>query len=61
MDLQSCQVIASDKSNSLRKGDFVLKSGFQVNIFSSFEGRIPCYNGRTLCLQMSATIIFGTS
>ena len=30
MDLKSCQVIASDKSNLLRKVDFLLKSGFQV-------------------------------
>ena len=29
-DLKSCQVVASDKSNLLRKVDFLLKSGFQV-------------------------------
>ena len=31
-DLESCQVIAFDKSNLLRKVDFLLKSGFQVII-----------------------------
>ena len=30
MDLKSCQVIATDKSNLLRKVDFLLKSGFEV-------------------------------
>ena len=30
---KSCQVIASYKSNLLRKADFVLKSGYQVTAF----------------------------
>ena len=29
----SCQVIASDKSNLLRKVNFLLKSGFQLIVF----------------------------
>ena len=33
MDLKSCQVIASDKSNLQRQVDFFLKNSFQVNIF----------------------------
>ena len=33
MDLKSCQVIANDKSNLLRKNDFLLESGFQVVVF----------------------------
>ena len=33
MDLKSCQVVASDKSNLLRKVDFLLKNGFQVIAF----------------------------
>ena len=42
-----CQLIDSDKSNLLRKVDFLLKSGFQViAFFYSFGGRIPCYNCR---------------
>ena len=32
-DLKSCQVIASDKSNLMRKVDFLLKSSFQVIAF----------------------------
>ena len=32
-DLESCQLIASDKSKSLTTVDFLLKSGFQVLIF----------------------------
>ena len=31
--MKSCQVIASDKSNLLRKVDFLLKIGFQVIAF----------------------------
>ena len=31
--LESCQVIASDKSNLLRKVEFLLKSGFQTIVF----------------------------
>ena len=33
---ENCQVIASDKSNLLRKVDFLLKSGFQVIIVVNF-------------------------
>ena len=33
MDLKSCQLTASDKSNLLRKVQFLLKSGFQVIAF----------------------------
>ena len=55
-DLKSCQVMASDKSNLLRKVDFLLKNGLQVINFLflwrySFE----------LCLQIRTTNIFGTS
>ena len=32
-DLKSCQVIGSNKSNLLRKVDFLLKSSFQVIAF----------------------------
>ena len=32
-DLKSCQLIASDKSNLLRKVDFLLESRFQVIAF----------------------------
>ena len=32
-DLESCIVIALDKSNLLRKVDFLQKSGFQVKAF----------------------------
>ena len=34
-DLKSCQLIASDKSEILRKVHFLLKSGFQVITFFS--------------------------
>ena len=34
MDLKICQVLASDKSNLVRKVDFFLKNGFQVIAFS---------------------------
>ena len=33
MDLKSCQLTASDKSNLLRKVQFLLKRGFQVIAF----------------------------
>ena len=33
IELKSCQVIASDKSNLLRKDDFLPKTGFQVIAF----------------------------
>ena len=61
-DLKNCQVIQSDKSNLLRKVDFLLKRCFQdVGLFIFSGGRIPCYNFRKLYLQMDWTIIFGTS
>ena len=34
MDLKTCQVLASDKSNLVRKVDFFLKNDFQVMAFS---------------------------
>ena len=61
IDLKSCQLTASEKSNILRKVHFLLKSSFQViAFFTLVEGRIPCYNYRKACLQISTTIIFGT-
>ena len=66
-DLKSCQLIAAGKFNLLRKIHFLLKSSFQViaffiflEIFLEIFFRIFCYNCRKLCLQMNATIIFGT-
>ena len=59
-DLKSCQVIASDKHNLLRKVDFLQKSGFHVIAFL-FQGRTPCYNYHKLCLRMRTTAVFGTS
>ena len=62
LDLKSCQVIAYDDSNLRIKVDFLLKMSFQVIVFFiPLGGRIPYYNYRKLCLQMSMTIIFGTS
>ena len=39
-DLKSCQWIASDKSNLLRKVYFLLKHCFQVTAFLEFFGRV---------------------
>ena len=56
----SCALIASDKSNLLKKVHFFLKSGFQVIVFSILlEKRYLCYNCRKLSLQMITTFIFG--
>ena len=57
---KSCQVIASYKSNFLRKADFVLKSGYQVTaFFMPFElDTLFCHK---FCLQMNTTIISGAS
>ena len=59
----SCQLIASDKSDSLRKVEktFFGKVVSKLEHFCYFGGRIPCYNCRKLRLQMSTTIIVGTS
>ena len=48
-DLKSCQLIASDKSNLLKKIHFHPKSGFQVVAFFYLFG------GRTTLLQLLET------
>ena len=61
-DLKSCQIIASDKSNLLRKSCLSSEKWFpSYNIFYSFGGMMPSYNCCKLCLQMSMTFTFGTS
>ena len=61
-DVKSCQVIASDKSNLLRKFELSSENCFPCySVFYSFGGRIRCYNCGKLYLQMSTTVIFGTS
>ena len=56
----SCTLIASDKSNLLKKVHFFLKSGFQVIVFYILlEIGYLCYNCRKLSLQMITTFIFG--
>ena len=59
-DVKSCQVIASDKSNFLRKVQLLLKRFPSNKIFHSFGGRMSCYNCRKPSLQTSTTIISGT-
>ena len=56
----SCTLIASDKSNLLKKVHFFLKSGFKVIVFYILlEIGYLCYNCRKLSLQMITTFIFG--
>ena len=60
--MKSCQVTDSDKSNSLTKVEFLLKSGFQVIAFF-----IPLEVGYLVIIvvkfvyKLDTTIIFGTS
>ena len=56
-DLKSCQLIASDKSNLLRKVHFLLNTGFQVIVFFIL---LEVGHLATIVVKMSTTIIFGT-
>ena len=61
MDLKSCQLIASHKSNLLRKVHFLLKSVFKViAFFIIFEVGYLVIIVVNFVYKMNMTIIFGT-
>ena len=58
-DLKSCQLIASDKTNFMRKVHFPLKSGFRVLTFFILLEVGYFDTIAVFCLRMNEVIIFG--